>query len=323
MKGWWPSMSQKKYVSKFQMMGTVISITLFEPNQPLVEASYDYLQRMDQVFSMNRSDSELMAINQQAGVRPVQVSATAFSLIQDALHYSKRHVDSFNVLIGPLVKLWRIGFGGDQVPSAAEIQRRLRLMDLSQVVLDAPAQTVYLKQVGMQLDLGAIAKGYFADQLIQQFQQAGVTSAIVNLGGNVKLLGLNPLTTDGRWEVGVQAPQAIRGIPVLQVKMPARTVVTSGIFERYFKVGTKMYHHILDPQTGFPVRNQVDQVTIITEQSELAEVLATVCYFKGPQAGAALIEQYPKTEAVFIDHQQQIFVTSGLQPRHEGVYSID
>lgn len=316
-------MSQKKYVSKFQMMGTVISITLFEPNQPLVEASYDYLQRMDQVFSMNRSDSELMAINQQAGVRPVQVSATAFSLIQDALHYSKRHVDSFNVLIGPLVKLWRIGFGGDQVPSAAEIQRRLRLMDLSQVVLDAPAQTVYLKQVGMQLDLGAIAKGYFADQLIQQFQQAGVTSAIVNLGGNVKLLGLNPLTTDGRWEVGVQAPQAIRGIPVLQVKMPARTVVTSGIFERYFKVGTKMYHHILDPQTGFPVRNQVDQVTIITEQSELAEVLATVCYFKGPQAGAALIEQYPKTEAVFIDHQQQIFVTSGLQPRHEGVYSID
>lgn len=316
-------MSQKKYVSKFQMMGTVISITLFEPNQPLVEASYDYLQRMDQVFSMNRSDSELMAINQQAGIRPVQVSATAFSLIQDALHYSKRHRDSFNVLIGPLVKLWRIGFGGDQVPSSAEIQRRLRLMDYSQVVLDAPTQTVYLKQVGMQLDLGAIAKGYFADQLIQQFQQAGVTSAIVNLGGNVKLLGSNPLTTDGRWEVGVQAPQAIRGIPVLQVQMPARTVVTSGIFERYFKVGTQMYHHILDPQTGFPVQNQVDQVTIITEQSELAEVLATVCYFKGPQAGAALIEQYPKTEAVFIDHQQQIFVTSGLQPRHEGVYSID
>jgi len=316
-------MSQKKYVSKFQMMGTVISITLFEPNQPLVEASYDYLQRMDQVFSMNRSDSELMAINQQAGIRPVQVSATAFSLIQDALHYSKRHRDSFNVLIGPLVKLWRIGFGGDQVPSSAEIQRRLRLMDYSQVVLDAPTQTVYLKQVGMQLDLGAIAKGYFADQLIQQFQQAGVTSAIVNLGGNVKLLGPNPLTTDGRWEVGVQAPQATRGIPVLQVQMPARTVVTSGIFERYFKVGTQMYHHILDPQTGFPVQNQVDQVTIITEQSELAEVLATVCYFKGPQAGAALIEQYPKTEAVFIDHQQQIFVTSGLQPRHEGVYSID
>lgn len=316
-------MSQKKYVSKFQMMGTVISITLFEPNQPLVEASYDYLQRMDQVFSMNRSDSELMAINQQAGIRPVQVSATAFALIQDALHYSKRHRDSFNVLIGPLVKLWRIGFGGDQVPSSAEIQRRLRLMDYSQVVLDAPAQTVYLKRAGMQLDLGAIAKGYFADQLIQQFQQAGVTSAIVNLGGNVKLLGPNPLTTDGRWEVGVQAPQAIRGIPVLQVQMPARTVVTSGIFERYFKVGTQMYHHILDPQTGFPVQNQVDQVTIITEQSELAEVLATVCYFKGPQAGVALIEQYPKTEAVFIDHQQQIFVTSGLQPRHEGVYSID
>jgi len=315
--------SHKKYVSQFQMMGTVIAITLFDPQLALIEASYDYLQRMDQVFSMNRPDSELMAINQQAGVRPVKVSASAFELIHDALQYSQRHADSFNVLIGPLVKLWRIGFGGEQVPAETEIQRRLKLMDLSQVALDASAQTVYLKQAGMQLDLGAIAKGYFADKLVAQLRAAGVASAIVNLGGNVKLLGENPLTVDGRWEVGIQAPQAIRGIPLLQVQMPARTIVTSGIFERYFKVGNHMYHHILDPQTGYPVRNQVDQVTIITAQSELAEVLATVCYFKGPQAGATLIAQTPQTEAVFVDHQQHVIVTSGLQPRRKGVYSIE
>lgn len=313
---------QKKYVSQFTMMGTVISLTLFEPRQAVVEAVYDYLENMDRVFSVNRSDSELSAVNQAAGQHPVTVSPACFALIQDALAYSRKHADSFNVLIGPLVKLWRIGFGGQQVPDQAAIQERLHLMTLDQVALNATQRSVFLKRSGMQLDLGAIAKGYFADQIVNQLQAAGVTHAIVNLGGNVKLLGDNPLSPDGRWQVGVQAPAAPRGYPLLQVQTPARTVVTSGIFERYFEANGHRYHHILDPQTGYPVENQVDQVTIITAQSELAEVLSTVTYFKGPIAGATLIEQLPDTEAIFIDRQQQVTVTSGLQPRRKGVFYL-
>ena len=315
--------AHKKYVSQFPMMGTVISITLFTPNQPIIEQIYDYLQQMDQAFSMNRPDSELNAINQQAGVRPVTVSPTCFNLIAAALAYSKQHADSFNVLIGPLVKLWKIGFGGQQVPDQAEIAARLKLMQLDQVDLQAHDHSVFLKQPGMQIDLGAIAKGYFADQIVEQLRQAGVTSAIVNLGGNVKLLGQHPYTDDHRWEVGIQAPTAPRGLPLVQVQMPARTVVTSGIFERYFKVGNQMYHHILDPRTGYPVENQVDQVTIITGQSELAEVLTTVCYFQGAQRGSELIETLPDTEAIFVDHQQHVVVTSGLTPRRKGVFLIE
>lgn len=314
---------QKKYVSQFTMMGTVISLTLFESNQPVVEAVYDYLQRMDQVFSVNRPDSQLSAVNQAAGQRPVTVDPAAFELIQNAIAYSKRYADSFNVLIGPLVKLWKIGFGGQQVPAAAAIVQRQRLMSLDQVQLDAATRQVFLRQAGMQLDLGAIAKGYFADQIVAQLQAAGVQHAIVNLGGNVKLLGSNPLATDQRWQVGIQAPAAPRGYPMLQVTMPARTVVTSGIFERYFEVNGQRYHHILDPQTGYPVANQVDQVSIITENSEVAEVLSTVAYFKGAVAGTALIEDLPNTEAIFIDHQQKITVTSGLKPQREGVFEIE
>ncbi|AVK62512.1 FAD:protein FMN transferase [Lactobacillus sp. CBA3605] len=304
-------------------MGTVISITLFERNQPVVEAVYDYLQRMDQVFSMNRPDSELSAINRQAGQQPVAISAPGFQLIEAALAYTRQYPASFNVLIGPLVKLWRIGFGGQQVPSSTRIQACLALMDPNQVKLDSVRQTVYLQQPGMVLDLGAIAKGYFADQIVLQLQQAGVTQAIVNLGGNVKLLGSQPFTADQRWEIGIQNPTASRGQPLLQVQMPARTVVTSGIFERYFKVGQHVYHHILDPQTGYPVENKLAQVSIITAQSELAEVLATVCYFQGSQVGMATIEQLPGVEAIFIDRQQQVSVTSGLKPRRKGVYSIE
>jgi len=314
---------QKKFVSQFTMMGTVISLTLFEPRQTAIEAVYDYLEQMDRIFSVNRQDSELSAVNQAAGKKAVTVSPQCFELIHDALNYSRQHADSFNVLIGPLVKLWKIGFGGHQVPSAPAIQERLQLMNLDQVELNATQHSVFLKQAGMQLDLGAIAKGYFADQIVTQLQQAGITSAIVNLGGNVKLLGANPLTADERWQVGVQAPAAPRGYPGLQVEMPAKTVVTSGIFERYFEVNGHRYHHILDPQTGYPVENQLDQVTVITDQSELAEVLSTVTYFKGPKAGAALIEELPGTEAIFIDRKQQVTVTSGLKPRRKGVFYIE
>jgi len=312
----------KKYLSQFTMFGTVITITLFKPNQPLIEQLYDYLVKMDQTFSMRRSDSELAAINRQAGRAPVKVSATCFELIQTAITYSKQYATSFNVLIGPLVQLWKIGFGGQQVPASAEIQVRLALMDPTQVQLDTAAQTVYLTQVGMQLDLGAIAKGYFADQLILRLQQAGVTQAIVNLGGNVKILGANPLTPTEQWVVGIQAPKAPRGYPVLQLVTPAKTVVTSGIFERYFKVGSRIYHHILDPQTGYPVARPIAQVSIITDNSTLAEVLATVAFFKGATAGVNLINHLPNVEAIFIDQDQQIQTTAGLQQVSEGVYQL-
>ena len=216
-----------------------------------------------------------------------------------------------------------MGFGGHQVPAAKEIRQRLALLDTHEVILDEAQSSIYLRQSGMQLDLGAIAKGYFADQGVRQLQKAGITNAIVNLGGNVKLLGANPLTDNRRWQVGIQAPEAPRGYPALQVEMPARTVVTSGIFERYFKIGNHRYHHILDPRTGYPVENQVDQVSIITERSELAEVLSTVAYCEGPNRGCQLIEQLPHTEAIFIDHEQQVTVTSGLTPRRKGVFTIE
>ena len=151
--------THKKYVSQFTMMGTVISLTLFEPNQTAVEAVYDYLQRMDEVFSVNRPDSEVAAINRYAGIHPVLVSTACFWLVADAIRYTQQYPTSFNVLIGPLVKLWKIGFGGHQVPSAEEIQQRLALMDLHEVILDEAQSSVYLRQPGMQLDLGAIAKG--------------------------------------------------------------------------------------------------------------------------------------------------------------------
>ncbi|MFC6180780.1 FAD:protein FMN transferase [Lactiplantibacillus daowaiensis] len=315
--------AHKKYVSQFSMMGTVITITLFAPNQPIVEALYNYLATMDRVFSMNRPDSELMAINRHAGQHPVAVSPICFDLIQRAVTASQQQATSFNVLMGPVVKLWRIGFGGQTVPEQAAIDQALALTDPNAVVLDAAQHSVYLTHPGMMLDLGAIAKGYFADQMIGQLQAAGIDQAIVNLGGNVKLLGCNPTTPTGQWTVGIQAPKAPRGYPALQVVTTAKTVVTSGIFERYFRIGNRVYHHILDPQTGYPVARPIEQVSILTTNSEYAEILSTVAFFKGVTAGVNYINQLPQVEAIFIDHQQQIHTTAGLQHLSEGVYQYE
>lgn len=180
---------RKKYLSKFPMMGTIISLTLFEKNEPAVFEVYDYLQKMDRVFSANRQDSELAKINQNAGIRPTKVSKTCFELIDDAVKYSKKYSDSFNVLIGPLVKTWKIGFGGQRIPEKSEIESTLKLMDPGKVVLNSKKLTVYLTKPKMQFDLGAIAKGYFADQIASRLTGEKITNGIINLGGNVQTWG--------------------------------------------------------------------------------------------------------------------------------------
>ncbi|MGO3400128.1 MAG: FAD:protein FMN transferase [Lentilactobacillus parabuchneri] len=146
--------AHKKYVSKFSMMGTIISLTLFEQNEAVVNGVYDYLVTMDKVFSANRSDSELSKINQNAGIKPVQVSQECFELIRDAIGYTKQFPESFNVLIGPVVKLWKIGFGGKKVPTDEEIKNRLKLVEPDNVILNPSQNSVFLQDTGMQLDLG-------------------------------------------------------------------------------------------------------------------------------------------------------------------------
>lgn len=313
----------KKYISQFPMMGTIISLTLFEKNDSAVFDVYDYLQQMDQVFSANRPDSILAKINQNAGKQPVKVSKECFELVKDSVAYSKEYSDSFNVLIGPLVKTWKIGFGGHQIPSQDEIDHDLKLIHLDEVRLNQKQRTVYLTKKGMQLDLGAIAKGYFADQIIHRLANHGVTSGIINLGGNIQVLGQNPLAASGLWGIGIRDPRYEDGRSLAVVHTTAKTFVTSGIRERYFKIGNHIYHHILNPQTGYPEKSDVVQVTIITDNSELAEALSTVCFFRGSQRGKQLVDQLPNVEAIFVNQNNELITTNGLEKQREGVYGYE
>lgn len=316
--------STKKYVSEFSMMGTVISLTLFEDNSLVVNEIYDYLHDMNSKFSANMPDSQLSTINAQAATDNVVLDDKLYKLITDGISFSRAFTESFNIMIGPLVKLWKIGFGGDDIPNQKLIEKSLNLINPADVEINPNNMTVHFKKKGMQIDLGAIAKGYFADQIVLKLQSRGIQSGIINLGGNVKTFGLNSQNEDDLWNVGIQNPLASRGIKSVKVISHAKTFVTSGISERKFVLHGENYHHILSSITGFPVENDLAQVTIICDNSEYAEVISTVCFFKGVNQGLKFLNdnKMNHVEGIFIDKQGKIKATDGLILKEEGVYVL-
>jgi thiamine biosynthesis lipoprotein len=173
--------------------------------------------------------------------------------------------------------------------------------------------TVFLPEPGMVLDLGAIAKGYAADQLAEFLVTEGVSSAILNFGGNVYVLGEKP---DGSlWRVGIQDPEKIRNQTIAVAEVGQTSMVTSGTYERFFvdEASGKTYHHIIDPENGFPVDNGLLSVTIISGNSMNADGLSTACFVLGLERGLSLLESLPDAEGVFITTEREFYFTSGAR----------
>ncbi len=298
------------------MMGTLISLSLFEKNDIVVNSIYKYLAISEKLFSANRNDSEISKINQQAGKHPVQVNSNVFQLIKKALIFSKLYPESFNIAVGPLVKLWQIGFSGQHLPNDDEIKKCLCLVDTTGIELDDVKDEVFLKYPGMELDLGAIAKGYFADQIHLILKKYSINNAIIDLGGNVLTLGSNQITMDHKWQIGIQDPRSKRGNILGSVACRACSAVTSGVSERYFIKKGHLYHHIINPKTGYPLENNVSQVTIFSSSSLEGEVISTVAFFAGVVNGIRLINKMKNVEAIYVTRTGQIVTTAGLRFRN-------
>lgn len=262
-------------------LGTNITLTVFgTTDQSLTDGALALVNRYEGILTVNREPSLLMEVNHAAGQRPIQVPPMVFELVKLAVAASQQQF-GFNALIGPLVKLWKIGFTGARVPTEAEIAARLKLIDPFQVELDAKQQTVFLKQAGMEIDLGGIAKGYIADRIRDYWRSFGIVNGIINLGGNLLFVGPSPRRTDGHWVIGIQDPQKPRGVDLKQVLMPECSAVTSGTYERQLVQNGHHYHHLLDPQTGRPRKTNLASVTIFTKKSVIGEIEAKRLFFAG------------------------------------------
>ncbi|AVK60894.1 thiamine biosynthesis protein ApbE [Lactobacillus sp. CBA3605] len=298
------------------LMGTVITIWVAHP-QPaslLADAErrlIDYEQR----FSANDEQSQLSRLNQQAGLKPMTVDADLFELIQIGTAQSLVPGTALNIAIGPLIKAWRIGFDDAHYPTPAKLKTVLKLIDPHEISLDASKQTVLLKKVGMQLDLGALAKGYFADKIIALFKAQGATAAFINLGGNVLTYGKPPQRAVDYWRVGIQNPFLARGNDAAAVQIKDKSVVTSGIYERQLTWHGQTYHHIFDDQTGYPIKTDLESLTIVSAQSLAGEIWTTRLFNQTPRAIITQLNQVPGIEGLVITKQGELAYTTQLADR--------
>lgn len=321
------SCDQEKFEARSDnrfLMGTVCIITLYNgESQELYDEAFALIEEEDRLMSLQKDMSDLARINSAAGSGPVEVSEDTVSVLKSAIAYAEMTEGAFDPTIAPLVELWGIGMDNSGfVPETEQIDTAKRLTDFSKVLIKN-SNEVFLEDQGMKIDLGGIAKGYIADKVKDLLVSRGVKRGIINLGGNIVVLGSKPESKP--WKIGIQDPFDSRGNHIGIAAVVDKTVVTSGIYERFFVSEGKRYHHILDPETGFPVENDLASVTIISDISIDADALSTSLFVLGVQEGMALIESIGGSEAVFVTRDKKVIMSTGAVSQfklHHGDYEV-
>ncbi|MBF8970919.1 FAD:protein FMN transferase [Streptococcus sp. NLN76] len=300
---------------QIKMMGTLIDVQIEadEPSLCLKEIR-QLLETYTLRFSANDKQSELNQVNQQAGIEAIQVHPDLFELIQIGKKHSLADPSNLNIAIGGLVQTWRIGFNDAKLPTVDEIQNALRYSDPRAIQLDSTVKGVYLEDQGMKLDLGALAKGYIADKVIDYARNhPGIQAILINLGGNVRVWGRNVARPDGNWLIGIQDPKRPRGENLGLLSIDGGSVVTSGIYERYLQIGNKRYHHIFDRTTGYPIETSLASLTIVAPTSLECELWTTRLFGLRLEVVLWQIEQEPGIEGILITDDNRIMLSSGLE----------
>ena len=292
------------------LLNTYVAITLYDESQGhLIEECFDLIEQYEQKLSRTIASSEIARLNKRTDQT---VSADTAALLEKALFFSDVSGGAFDVTIGSVSSLWDFTANDPAVPANADIQAALAHVDFRGVAIDGTAVTFADDET--MLDLGAVAKGFIADRVKEYLVDKGVKHGIIDLGGNLLCIGNRP--DDTPYTIGVQDPRSERGALVLTVAVNDRSVVTSGIYERCFEQDGKTYHHILDPQTGYPIDNELDSVTIISRHSVDGDGYSTACMAMGLKASQALINQTDGIDAIWITRDGQIHYSDGLTDRY-------
>lgn len=300
------------------LMGTYVTLRVYdEGKEAVLKDAFARVEELADKVTVNEPGSEIDQVNEAAGKEAVELSDDVYPLIATAAEYSEISNGGFDYTIGPITDLWRIGFDDARKPEQEEIDAVLTLVDYSKVELNAENQSIFLTQPGMALDLGAIAKGYIADEIKVLFEEAEVTTAIIDLGGNVIVMGGSPTQKGEAWNIGIQDPLSERGETVGKTKQKDRSIVTSGIYERYLEVDGEIYHHLMNPKTGYPFDNEIAGVSIISENSVDGDALSTVVFGLGLEAGLDFVNNSEDIEAIFITKDKEVYTSDGLMDNFE------
>lgn len=288
-------------------LNTTCAVTLYDTQEEtLLDGAFDLIEHYEKLFSKTVEGSDVSRINQAEGT-PVSVDPETAELLRAAISYSELTGGKFDITIGRVSDLWDFTSESPVPPSKEEIAEALATVGYQNLSVEGNTVTV---PAGTHLDLGSIAKGYIADRVADYLRENGVKRAIINLGGNVLTIGEK--SDSQPWKVGIQQPFASRSDIIGSVSVSDMSVVTSGIYERCFTYEGAFYHHILDSDTGYPMANNLQAVTILSKSSATADALSTSAFLLGTEQAKALIESLPDTEAIFIALDGTVETTSGI-----------
>ncbi len=287
---------------------TVVELRLNGTNDhALIDACFEKMAQYESLLSRTREGSDVWKINHSAG-EPVEVSDDTAALIALAQKYYELSDGAFDITVAPYVTIWNFPDNPGEVPADASIAAARIHVGLSLLHLDG--NTVTLDDPRASIDLGGIAKGYIADRLKEYLVGEGIESGYINLGGNMLTIGTKP--GDVPWNIGIRRPFGEASDTITAVKVDDRSVVTSGTYERYFEKNGTIYHHILDPASGYPVWNGLASVTILSDSSAEGDALSTSCFVLGLTRGMELVESLDQVEALFITDDQELHFSSGF-----------
>ncbi len=310
-----PTGQESAVVTRAQMqMGTLVKITAVARSEAVAQAAatagFAEIRRLEELLSTWMPTSELSRVNAAAGVLPVHVSLETLTVVQRAVQAAEMTDGGFNIAIGPAVDAWRVT-EGQRIPTEAELDALRPLVDLQAVHVDMQEQTIFLEKTGMRIDVGGIGKGYAADQAIDALRRAGAVAGVVALSGDIKTFGRLP---GGKmFPVGIQHPRQ-DGAVLAWIDLQDEAISTAGDYERFFEREGVRYHHILDPRTLQPARS-CQSVTVIAREGVWADGLDTGIFVMGPERGMELVEQLPDVEAIIVDQDGHLLVSSGLKQR--------
>jgi len=268
-----------------------------------IDAALAEIDKVDELMSDYKSDSEISEVNRDAAERAVRVSRSTYEVLQRSVEYSKLTGGAFDVTVGPLVDLWRSAAEANSTPSDAELREARSKVGYEKLMLDTNEMSVRFAVEGMRIDLGGIAKGYAIDRAIEAMQKSGAAGGMVDIGGDIRCFGVAPAARDS-WLVGLQDPgKAVEGIGVgellLKLKLVSGAVATSGDYQQFILIEGKRHSHIIDRRTAAGAQG-LSSVTIIANNATDADALATAVSVMGAEKGLALIETIPETEAILI-----------------------
>ncbi len=300
-------------------MNTYISLAVYDQNGGAVlDEAERQIHEWEEHVSVTNKDSDVYRINHSGGKR-VQVHADTAEVLRLALAAAGQTDGALEPTLYPVLKAWGFTTDSKQVPGEAEIQRLLKQADYRQVVLDK--DTVQLPE-GMEIDLGAVGKGYASQKTAELMKKRHITAALLNFGGNIQVIGRRP---DGNpWRIGIRHPEAEEDFAVLELEDEA--AVTSGGYQNFFlgEDGT-VYHHILDPKTGYPARNGILSATIIGKDGGRCDSLSTAVYVMGADKAAAFWREHRDFEMVLFTADHTVYWTEGLEGRFQlrGAYKTE